>query len=144
MTNQDGSQPGLLDLILVEDSVLDAELEVDALREDGQLLHVRRVEDETAFRAALEERLPDAILADWTLPRFSGRRALEISRERCPEVPFILVVGSLTGPTAQEVLGQEASALIHKQQLQLLKPAVLRAVTEAQTLRSQREKEARS
>ena len=52
---------------------VDLELIADTLREAGLTAAVRQVEDEAAFRATLDERLPDAILADWTLPAFSGQ-----------------------------------------------------------------------
>jgi CheY-like chemotaxis protein len=85
--NAHGTDRRHLDLIAVEDSAVDLELEVDALREARLLVNVRRAEDEPAFRAALTERLPDAILADWTLPAFTGQRALEIAQEYSPRYP---------------------------------------------------------
>ena len=82
MTGQDTGQRLTLDLIVVEDSPIDIELATDSLREAGLAASVRRVEDEHAFRAALDDQLPDAILSDWTLPHFSGRGALAIASER--------------------------------------------------------------
>jgi CheY-like chemotaxis protein len=55
---------------------------------------IRRTEAEPPFRAALTEKLPHIILADSNLPHFSGRRALQISRELCPLVPFLFVTGA--------------------------------------------------
>jgi PAS domain S-box-containing protein len=37
---------------------------------------------------------PDVILADFSLPGFSGEEALELAQELCPQVPFIFLVGS--------------------------------------------------
>ena len=141
MTEQDTGQAGPLDLIVVEDSVVDVELEADALREAGLMVAVRRVDDEPAFRAALDERLPDAILADWTLPHFSGRRALEIARERCPDVPFIFVSGTISESTALEALRQGATDYVYKHHLQQLGPALTRALDEARARRALRESE---
>lgn len=141
MTSQSRGPQGPLDLIVVEDSVVDTELEVDALREAGLTVEARRVEDEPAFRAAIEERLPDAILADWTLPLFSGRRALEIAHERCPDVPLIFVSGTIAESTAIAALRQGAVDYVYKNELQQLGPALLRAVNEAHTLRLLRESE---
>jgi two-component system sensor histidine kinase/response regulator len=104
---------------------------------------VRRAVDEPAFRAALAQRLPDAILADWTLPDFSGRRTLEIARERCPEVPFIFVSGTISETSAIEGLRQGASDYVYKHQLQLLGQTLKRALGEAQVQRSLRASEAR-
>ncbi|MBK7764719.1 MAG: response regulator [Sulfuritalea sp.] len=116
-----------LDLIAVEDSAVDLELDVDALRDRGLDVAVRRVEDEASFRAALAERLPDAILADWTLPAFSGRRALEIAHEHCPEVPLLFVSGTISATTALEALRHGAVDYIFKHELQRLAPSLTRA-----------------
>jgi two-component system sensor histidine kinase/response regulator len=142
MTEQVTETRALIDLIMAEDSAIDVELVTDALRESGLAANVRRVEDEPAFRTALEERVPDAILSDWTLPHFSGRRALEITREHCPEVPFIFVSGTISESSAIEALRQGATDYVSKHQLQQIGPTLIRALDEARTLRSLRESEA--
>ena len=140
MTAHDSDRPPL-DLIAVEDSAADFELVVDALREAGLSVDVRQVEGEAAFHAALDRGLPAAILSDWTLPDFSGRRALEIARERCPEVPFIFVSGTISETVALEGLRQGATDYVFKNQLGQLGPALTRALDEAKTLRALRESE---
>ena len=139
MTRPETGQGRSIELIMVEDSVVDAELVVDALLEAGLVASVRRVEDEPAFRAALNERLPDAILADWTLPHFSGRAALGIAHESCPELPFIFVSGTLSETSAIEALHQGAIDYVYKHQLQQLGPALIRALDEVWARRSLRE-----
>ncbi len=133
---QDPRKHRPLDLIVVEDSPVDVELMADTLRVAGLIADVRRVGDEPSFRAALDERLPDAILADWTLLRFSGRRSLEIARERCPDVPFIFVSGTILESTVIEALRQGATDYVYKHQLQQLGPALIRALDEAQAQRA--------
>jgi CheY-like chemotaxis protein len=132
--SQKSAQP--LDLIVIEDSAVDLELEVDALREAGFAVEVRQVEGEAAFHAALDRKLPAAILSDWTLPDFSGRRALEIARERCPDVPFIFVSGTISETAALDALRQGAIDYVFKHQLQQLGPALFRALDEASSLRA--------
>ena len=131
MNDQDTGQRRSIDLIMVEDTAVDIELIADALREAGLELEVRRVDEEPSYCAALDERLPDAILADWTLPNFSGRRALEIARERCPEIPFIFVSGTISETFAIDALHKGAIDYVYKHQLQLLAPVLIRAVDEA-------------
>ncbi|MFA7241267.1 MAG: PAS domain S-box protein [Sulfuricellaceae bacterium] len=143
MTGQNTVQRHPIDLIVVEDSVIDAELEADALREAGLVIDVRRVEDGSAFRAALDERLPDAILTDWTLPHFSGRGALAIARERCPDVPFIFVSGTIEENSAIEALRNGAIDYVYKHQLQKLAPALTRALDESGAKQQHRESEER-
>jgi len=141
MTGQDTGQRLPLDLIVVEDSPIDIELVTDSLRDAGLAASVRRVEDEHAFRAALDDRLPDAILSDWTLPHFSGRGALAIASERCPEVPFIFVSGTISESSALEALRQGAVDYVYKHQLQRLGPVLIRALEEARALRLRQERE---
>jgi PAS domain S-box-containing protein len=129
-------------LVVVEDSVVDVELIADALRDAGLIVAIRRVDDEPAFRAALDERLPDAILADWTMPRFSGSGALKIAHERCPDVPFIFVSGTISETTAISALRQGAIDYVYKHQLQHLSPTLERALDQARGAHRLRESEA--
>ena len=131
-----------LDLISIEDSDEDAELIADALQGIGFAPIVRRVETEHAFYAALNERLPDAILSDWALPHFSGPRAVEIAHDRCPEVPFIFVSGTISETSAIDALRQGAIDYVFKHQLRRLAPVLARALCEARTLASLRKSEA--
>ena len=130
MTSPGAVPLGAINLIVVEDSATDVELEVDALREAGLTVDVRPVDTEIALRAALDERLPDAILADWTLPDFSGRMALDIARERCPEVPFIFVSGTISDAAAFEGMRRGAVDYVYKHQLQQLGHVMTRALEE--------------
>jgi len=143
MTAEGAGRRRPLDLIMVEDSAIDAELVVDALNRSGLMVAVRRVDDEPSFGAALEQRLPDAILADWTLPRFSGRRALAIAQERCRDVPLIFVSGTIAEVTAIDAMRQGAADYVFKHQLQRLGAAVERALREATERRALRESEQR-
>ncbi len=140
--NQDTRPPAPFDLVMVEDSTIDAELIADALREAGLTAEMRRVEDEPAFRAALAERLPDAILSDWTLPHFSGRGALKIAHECCPDVPFVFVSGTISETAAIEALRQGAIDYVYKHQLQHLSATLGRALDQARGVRSLRASEA--
>ena len=135
--------PRPLDLIAVEDSPVDVELVVFALQEAGLAANCRRVDRESDFCAALEDRLPDAILADWTLPGFSGRRALEIARERCPEVPFFFVSGTISEVSALEGLRNGAVDYVYKHELHRLGPTLIRILGEAHAMRLLRESEER-
>ncbi len=117
-------------LLLVEDAPQDMELIVDALRRAGVEPVLRRVETEASFRSALTEQRPDAILADWTLPQFSGTRALAIARQEAPEVPFLFVSGTISEAAALEGLRNGAVDYVFKHQLEKLGSAVLRAIEE--------------
>ena len=63
-----------LRVLLIEDSPVDAELVLDALRHAGFEVQHERVETENAFLSALVSPW-DLILSDYRLPHFSGLRA---------------------------------------------------------------------
>ena len=78
-------------LLLVEDSADDAELLLHSLRAAPFKFSSVRVETEAEYDAALANDLPDVVLCDFNLPRFSTERALKILKERRLDIPFIVV-----------------------------------------------------
>src|SRR5688500_20050527 len=67
-----------LKVLIVEDSEDDALLLVRELRRGGYEVEFERVETAEAMQAALTQKTWDLILSDYSLPRFSGPRALEV------------------------------------------------------------------
>src|SRR6266540_2778483 len=119
-------------VLMVEDDENDAVLvrrELDRLNPRPEVQHVRT---ELAFVAALQGVAPHAILCDHNIPGFSGWRALELARAALPEVPFILVTGSLDEETAVAYLKGGASDYILKDRVVRLGPALLEALERAQ------------
>src|SRR5438270_7640779 len=83
-----------LHALLLEDSPDDAELIAHELRQAGFDLTWERVDTEADYIAHLEES-PEIILADYSLPQFSGLRALELLEQRGLSIPFIVVSGTI-------------------------------------------------
>lgn len=135
--------PEPIRILLLEDDPNDAVLVERALRGFAEDLVTRRVTDEPGFRAALEEFRPDVVLADHTLPGFSGEKALEIVRERDPHLPFIYVTGSLGDQVAVDALRAGATDYVLKDRLARLAPAAERALTQAAERRRRQEAEDR-
>ncbi len=81
----------LLRIVHVEDSEEDVELIKHSLLREGYSPEVRRVETRSELLDALTHTECDLILSDYTLPKFSGKQALEISHALKPETPFIFV-----------------------------------------------------
>jgi len=133
MKNSSEQPASQLDLVVVEDSDLDVEMLTDALHDAGINIGIRRASNEVAFRAAMEQKIPDAILADWTVPGFPGARALAVAHESYGKVPFLFVSGTISEASAFEALRRGAVDYVYKHQLEKLGPALLRAVLEART-----------
>ena len=83
-----------LQLLLVEDNPLDAELTRARLETANLQADTTLVDNETDFIAQLSARTFDAILADYMLPQFTGAEALDIARRMAPQTPFIFVSGA--------------------------------------------------
>ncbi len=124
-----------LRFLLLEDSLLDAELAQASLAEGGINCELVRIETRASFLAALESEFFDLILADYILPSFDGISALEIARNRCPEVPFIFVSATLGEELAIEALKSGATDYVLKHRLERLVPCVQRALREAKERR---------
>jgi len=130
-----------LQLVIVEDSTTDAELVARCLAKAGLNVVIYRVQTESEFIAALKEHHPDLILSDFSLPQFSGLRALDVARLNAPETPFIYVSGTIGEERAIDALQRGAIDYVLKGNLSRLPSAVERAMREAALKAEQRRSE---
>lgn len=129
-------------ILMIEDSADDADLCMWALRQGGIAVHVDMVQDEADFRHRIAHSTYDVILSDNSMPRWSGRDALAVARQIAPEIPFILVTGSLGEEAAVEVMKRGAVDYIIKDRLTRLPDAVRRALAERHAAEEQRHAQA--
>ncbi len=120
-----------LKMLVLEDSLADFELITELLSDAGYILDLTHVENESGFTAKLKENYYDIILSDFKLPGFDAFGALEISRQVCPDVPFICVSGSIGEDTAIELLKLGAVDYVLKDRPERLPFSVNRALNEA-------------
>ncbi len=120
-----------LRILHLEDRATDAELLLRVLRLAELKFQARCVETRADFEAALADFSPDIILADYFLPGFDGLTALGIAQARCPDVPFIIISGTLGEERAVEALKLGATDFVLKDRLDRLVPVVQRALREA-------------
>jgi diguanylate cyclase (GGDEF)-like protein len=125
-----------LRVLLVEDSDYDAELTTRLLRAAGYQVRLERVMDEQAMRGALNGRLPDLVLSDFSMPAFDGMSALAIARVEAADVPFIFLSGTIGEERAIEALKSGATDYILKGNSKRLGPAVKRALADAEQRRA--------
>jgi DNA-binding NtrC family response regulator len=121
-----------LRILILEDDDSDAELMEHELRKGNITFESRCVETREAFEKSLEDFAPDLILADYTLPSFDGGSGLRIAKEKCPDVPFIFVSGTIGEDIAIESLKSGATDYVLKDNLSRLAPAVNRAIREVE------------
>jgi diguanylate cyclase (GGDEF)-like protein len=133
-----------LDILLIEDSVTDAELAIWRLTQGGFRCRHRIVTREEELRAALEERTPSFILSDFSLPGFDGMAALATAAQLAPDVPFIFLSGTIGEERAIEALRRGAVDYVLKSNPMRLVPAVKRALAEAELRRANRIAERRA
>ena len=122
-----------LRILALEDSEIDATLILRELKQGGVEFVSTRVESRSDFAKALKNFQPDIILADYNLPSFNGAQALAMAKERCPDVPVIMISGAVGEETAVELLKNGATDFILKGSLGRLVPAVQRALREVES-----------
>ncbi len=129
MTSLASSHPVLhhLRVLIVEDDAADAELMAAELRRSGFDLYWDRVDAEQEYLAQLAKP-PDIVLADYSLPHFSGTRALELLQQLGLSIPFVVVSGTVGEEAAAAIIKRGATDYVLKSSLARLGPAVTRAL----------------
>jgi PAS domain S-box-containing protein len=130
-----------LKILLVEDSATDAKLVMAEIRRAGHETEFARVEDGEAFRAALRGSTWDAIICDWSMPKFSARAALAIVKDRGLDLPFIIVSGTVGEEMAVEAMRAGASDYVLKDKLTRLVPVVEREIRDRRDRAAHRQSE---
>jgi len=131
-----------LRLLLVDDSPTDAKLIVEALRRAGLELVFDRADTAQAMRAALDKGGVDAVLCDWSMPKFSAMRALALVREMGLDLPFILVSGTIGEEAAVEAMRAGANDYVLKDNIARLAPALEREIRDGSEREARRRSDA--
>jgi putative two-component system response regulator len=133
--------PTKLKVLLVEDNPVDSELALHELIRAGYDPEWKRVETEPEFLAQLDQGW-EIILADYGLPEFSGLRAIELLRAFDPDLPLIIVSGTIGEDTAVKTMKAGANDYIMKDRLERLGPAIDRELRDAIGRRARKKAEA--
>src|SRR4051794_19723277 len=116
-----------LRVLHVEDNPHDRELIHGILEAEGLIAEIIAVQNRSEFILALDTKKFDLILSDQSLPAFDGTTALQMAQERCPEIPFIFVTGSMGEESAIQMMKSGATDYVLKDRIARLIPAVQRA-----------------
>ena len=134
-----GSEPHQR-VLLLESDQRDAELVAQTLRNSHDA-EIMRVDDESTFADALERFEPDVVVSG-CVTGLNSRDALAMSRERHPEVPFVVVAEGLDRSVV-EALRAGAADFVSRDDLNRLPSAVDTALAQRAPLRrlSRRQRE---
>jgi PAS domain S-box-containing protein len=124
-----------LQLLIIEDSHDDVELLLLEIRRAGFEPDCTHVDTAGGLKAALDRKTWDVILADFSLPHFSGTEALAIVRQRGLDTPFIFVSGSIGEDTAVRAMKAGAQDYLIKGNLRRLGPAIERELRDSELRR---------
>ncbi len=128
-----------LRVLIVEDSEDDAEIIVYQLERGGYAPIYQRVDNAAAMTLALEQQQWDIVLADHSLPRFSGIAALALLQEKGLDLPFIIISGSIGDEIAVAAMKAGAHDYLMKGNLSRLVPAIERELQEATSRRERQQ-----
>src|SRR5689334_19620821 len=94
-TDEYGPAGAALRLLFFEDCPADVELAIHALRGGGLDFRADVAANKEQLLTQVRSAPYDAILADYSMPQFTGMAAFELLKAEGFDIPFILVSGAL-------------------------------------------------
>jgi signal transduction histidine kinase len=120
-----------LRVLMLEDDADDAALIRGALERIVPEAEVRWTRTKAEFIGELDAFAPRLVLSDYRLAGFDGLEALALVRRKTPEIPFILISGTIGEERAVEALRSGATDYVLKDRLERLEAVLLRALRES-------------
>ena len=119
-------------ILILEDNRYDEELVLRELKNSGINSSTEIVQTREAYERKLDEFEPDIILADYALPKFDGVTAFSIKQEKYPDIPFIIVSGTIGEENAVELIKKGVTDYVLKDKINTLNQKINRALKEAE------------
>ncbi len=129
----DDMEREILHVLMVEDSVDDSELILEALREGGFEADCQRVETAATMQTALAAGGWDVILSDHNLPSFPTKEAMSVWQNSGHDIPLIIVSDRIGEEAAVALMKAGAHDFVAKGNMARLAPAVHRSLLETKT-----------
>jgi hypothetical protein len=130
-----------LRILLIEDEEADQLLIARHLRRNGLDADVHWVRDREQLDAALAQRPWDLVLSDYKVAGLDFIETLRLLRLQLPDVPVILVSGSVGEELAVDLLKRGLSDFVLKDRLSRLVPAIEQCLNELEQRRRREEAE---
>jgi CheY-like chemotaxis protein len=125
-----------LRLLIADDNADDATLAAREVTRAGHAVDWCLVDDEAGFLRELPG--ADVVICDYSMPRFSPVRALELIRDSGWHVPLVLVSGDVPAEVADRLVVLGAVGYVPKHRLGLLGQAVFDALASEPRTAAQR------
>ncbi|MCY2989215.1 MAG: PAS domain S-box protein, partial [Planctomycetota bacterium] len=131
-----------INLLVIEDKPADFRLIVRHLERHGLAARCHCVASLEELEAAVEQGGWDAVLPDYSVPKLDFQHTLGLLQSRYPDLPLILVSGSVGEERAVELLKLGVWDFVLKDNLTRLIPAIERSLREATDRRERKQAEA--
>jgi signal transduction histidine kinase len=129
-------------VLILEHAPEDIELLVYELKKGGFNYVSEIVETREAFTQALINFKPEIVLSDYSLPTFDGVSAYQIKEQLCPDIPFIIVSGTIGEENAVDLIKTGVTDYVLKDKLFTVIPKIRRALKECRERVEKRHAEA--
>ena len=130
-----------LQLLIIDDSEDDALLIMRALRKGGLKPKYHQVENEENLRIALNRQSWDIVISDHNMPEFSSQEAIKVVKGLYPELPVIVVSGTIEEHVGIEAMKTGAQDYVMKDNLARLVPVIERELKETEGRKAHKETE---
>jgi DNA-binding NtrC family response regulator len=125
-------------VLILEDNESDADLLRREMKRSGLDFTSEIVQTRESFEIALESFYPDIILSDYSLPSFDGVTAFAITQHTLPDIPFIIVSGTIGEERSIELIKNGITDYALKDNLFSLTPKIIRALKDAKETKKKR------
>ena len=127
-----------LNILVIEDSNADFLLVEHHLKQQGLAVRCRRVDNLEGLKEAIDTENWDLVVSDYSIPQLNFRESLHLVRTRLPEVPLILVSGSIGEEKAVELLKMGVWDFVLKESLTRLVPTIERCLKDKEDQRARK------
>lgn len=119
-----------VNILLIEDSDLDSELTKRVFNKSGQKFSIDVIENLPELEYKLNNWSYDVVISDYRLASFTGEDVFDLIKENYPDIPFIVLSGSVTNDIEIKLLENDVTDIVLKRNLERLPYAVKRALKE--------------
>ncbi|MDD2733368.1 MAG: response regulator [Desulfuromonadaceae bacterium] len=121
-----------LNILVIEDSNADFLMVERHLKQNGVAATCCRVDTLATLKDAIGRGKWNLVLADYSVPQLGFQESLDLIRTALPDLPVIMVTGSLSEEVAVELLKRGVCDFVLKGNLARLVPAIQRSLNEAE------------